>query len=78
MPWQALPEPDLKSMPNLQADLKAKVPILVDQSLGREVTDYLRERGCNVVYAEDVGLGGAADDEVCKYAWREGRMIWNS
>ncbi len=36
-------------------DLKKKTRILVDESLGRAVVDYLQEKGYNAVFANDVG-----------------------
>lgn len=48
----------------------------MDESLGREVANYLREQGWNAVYVEDVGLRGRSDEDVFAYAWRERRMLW--
>jgi predicted nuclease of predicted toxin-antitoxin system len=59
-----------------RADLKRKVRILVDQSLGRGVADLLRDGGYNAVFAGDVGLEGKDDNAVASYAWRDNRMIW--
>jgi predicted nuclease of predicted toxin-antitoxin system len=71
MPWRKL-----TGSTEVPPDFKAKVPILVDESLGRAVADHLREDGFNVVFSHDVGLAGKDDSDVAAYAWREGRMIW--
>jgi predicted nuclease of predicted toxin-antitoxin system len=72
MPWSPLPDPPKEVV---QA-FRGKARILVDESLGPGVAKLLREQGCNVVYASDVGLGGKDDEDVAAYAWRENRMIW--
>ena len=74
MPWLPLPMPE--GTPEGRADLKKKVRILVDESLGRGVADQLRYEGYNSVFAVDVGLGGKDDSAIVSYAWRENRMIW--
>jgi predicted nuclease of predicted toxin-antitoxin system len=53
-----------------------KARILVDENLGEEVALFLRNQGCNVEFAGDVGLAGKDNSEVASYAWREKRMIW--
>lgn len=72
MPWQELPEAP-KSV--LDA-LKGKARILVDENVGADVAQFLRDQGCNVEFAGDVGLAGKDDAEIAAYAWREKRMIW--
>jgi predicted nuclease of predicted toxin-antitoxin system len=71
MSWKRLPMPDKPD-----ADLNKKVRILVDESLGKAVADYLSESGYNAVYAGDVGLAGKSDEDLAAYAWRERRMLW--
>jgi len=74
MPWQSLPTPE--GTAEGRADLKRKVRILVDESLGHGVADQLKYEGYNAVFAADVGLKGKDDNAVASYAWREKRMIW--
>jgi hypothetical protein len=72
MAWRAVPE----APKHFQDRFRAKVRILVDESLGEGVARFLRDRGCNVVYAREAGLAGMGDEAVAAYAWREKRMIW--
>lgn len=74
MSWQSLPTPE--GTAEGSADLKRKVQILVDESLGRDVADQLRYMGYNAVFAVDVGLAGKDDNAIASYGWRERRMIW--
>ena len=72
MPWKQLPE-----APKAVLDaLRGKARILVDGKLGEGVASFLRDQGCNVEFAGDVGLAGKDDTEIASYAWREKRMIW--
>src|SRR5271166_1713819 len=45
-------------------------------SRAEEAAQYLRERGYNAVFANDVGLSGRSDEDVFAYAWRDKRMVW--
>ncbi len=74
MPWRPLPTPEGPAED--RGDLKRKVRILVDESLGRGVADQLRYVGYNAVFAADVGLKGKDDKAVTSYGWRENRVIW--
>jgi predicted nuclease of predicted toxin-antitoxin system len=74
MTWQPLPPPE--GDPETRADLKRRVRILVDESLGHGVADQLKYEGFNAIFAADVGLQGKDDKAVASYAWRESRMIW--
>jgi predicted nuclease of predicted toxin-antitoxin system len=70
--WRKVPD-----APKEVADaFSGKARILVDESLGSGVASFLREQGCNVVFAGDVGLSGKSDEDVASYAWRKKRMIW--
>jgi predicted nuclease of predicted toxin-antitoxin system len=72
MAWRRLPEADN----GIVDAFRGKARILVDESLGSGVASFLRDQGCNVVFAGDVGLAGKSDEDVAAYAWREKRMIW--
>jgi predicted nuclease of predicted toxin-antitoxin system len=73
MPWRPL----LTLTAEARGDLKRKVRILVDESLGRGVADQLRYEGYNAVFAADVGLVGKDDKAVAPYGWRENRNLFN-
>jgi predicted nuclease of predicted toxin-antitoxin system len=72
MPWRPLeiPEPPETAQP-----LNKKSRFFVDESLGEEAANWLRERGYSATYAGDVGLLGHSDDDIFSYAWRERRML---
>jgi len=71
MPWRPLRNP----AEVMSDDLKKKTRILVDESLGQAVADYLQQNGYNAVFANDVGLSGRSDEDIFGYAWREKRML---
>jgi predicted nuclease of predicted toxin-antitoxin system len=73
MPWVPLENPDRSE---IGPEFKKKSRFLIDESLGVEVANYLREKGYNVQFAGDVGLTGRSDEDVFSYAWRENRMPW--
>jgi predicted nuclease of predicted toxin-antitoxin system len=76
MPWRPLsPDERGDGEPRYPQDWR-KTPILIDESLGREVAEWLREKRCNVVFAGDAGLSGRSDEELFAYAWRKRRMLW--
>jgi hypothetical protein len=47
MPWSPLPD----APKEVERGFRGKARILVDESLGSEVAKFLREQGCNAVYA---------------------------
>jgi predicted nuclease of predicted toxin-antitoxin system len=70
MPWKRLP--DAGKLPN---EFKRKSRFLVDEGLGNEVAEYLREQGYSTLFVGDVGLLGHSDEDVFAYAWRERRVL---
>jgi predicted nuclease of predicted toxin-antitoxin system len=72
MPWSPLPD----APKDVEKGFRGKARILVDESLGSGVAKFLREQGCDAVYAPDVGLTGKSDEDIAAYAWRENRMVW--
>jgi predicted nuclease of predicted toxin-antitoxin system len=75
MGWRRVEDnPDMS--PEERAPFKVRTKIVVDESLGREVANVLRQLGVNVVFGPDVGLRGKSDEDVFAYAWREKRMLW--
>ena len=72
MSWRAIRNPTEV----MSDDLKKKTRILVDESLGRAVADYLQEKAYDAVFANDVGLSGHSDEDIFAYAWREKRILW--
>ncbi len=74
MPSRPLQNPDASD--EARVDFKKRTRILVDESLGREASEWLRGQGYNVEFAGDVGLTGKSDEDVFAYASRERRIIW--
>jgi predicted nuclease of predicted toxin-antitoxin system len=70
MPWNPLPDVP-KGLPRGR-----KIRILVDESCGKAVAEYLVDQGYNAVFASDIGLTGKSDHDLAAYAWRENRVIW--
>jgi predicted nuclease of predicted toxin-antitoxin system len=54
---------------------RKKARFFVDESLGREATEFLRELGWNVKDVFEVGLDGNSDEDVIAYAFRENRIL---
>jgi predicted nuclease of predicted toxin-antitoxin system len=52
-----------------------KTKFFVDESLGPEVTAFLREKGLNVKDVFEEGLSGRSDEDVFAYAWRTQRVL---
>lgn len=74
MPWRPVSDPDVPEAD--RARWRVRTRILVDESLGHEVAETLRNEGYNAVYAGNVELAGRSDEEIVAYAWRERRMLW--
>ena len=59
-----------------RAPYEVRTKILVDESLGGEIANQLRQLRLNAVFGPDVGLRGKSDEDVFAYAWRQKRMLW--
>ena len=70
MLWRSLPNP-----PHLGAGFRHKTHFPVDEDVGTEVAQFLRQRRYNAFFVGDVGLAGRDDTEVYAYAWRENRVL---
>jgi predicted nuclease of predicted toxin-antitoxin system len=51
------------------------VKFLVDNQLPRELSQFFCNRGLDCEHVLDVGLAGASDLEICRYARANGRII---
>jgi predicted nuclease of predicted toxin-antitoxin system len=75
MPWQPAPEtPD----PDIEAyvrQFRKKSRFLVDESLGIEVANVLRDMGWNAKFVSEVGLGGHSDEDIFAHAWSLDRIL---
>ena len=76
MPWVTIEQPSDRELSDFLRDRKRRTArFLVDESLGVEVANILRDDGWNVRYVEEVGLAGHSDEDVCAYAFRDERLI---
>lgn len=75
VPWKALPEFSEEEITVAERLWKRKARFLVDESLGKEVVEILRELGWNVKGCWEVGLHGHPDENVFAVAWRERRIL---
>jgi predicted nuclease of predicted toxin-antitoxin system len=64
-----------ESFAAFERDFKQKARFLVDESLGVEAARVIRASGWNVVYVDEVDLGGKSDEDVFAFGWREDRII---
>ena len=60
---------------DFQREFESKARFLIDESVGMEVARWIRDRGWNVCYVDDVGLLGRSDEEVLAFAWKEQRIL---
>ena len=74
MTWCRLDTPEVDE--EMRAAFRMRTRILVDEALGKEVSNWLRSRRFNTIFGPDVGLGGKSDEDVFAFAWREQRMLW--
>jgi predicted nuclease of predicted toxin-antitoxin system len=51
------------------------VIFLVDNQLPAALAQYLRKRGFDCQHVQEVGLGNALDNEICRYAELQERII---
>jgi hypothetical protein len=72
--WKPI-EVDDRELARFARENYRKARFLVDENLGPEVARVLRDRGFNVAFGPDVGLGGHDDGAVFQYAWRESRIL---
>jgi predicted nuclease of predicted toxin-antitoxin system len=54
---------------------RKKARFLVDESLGPEVANVLKEYKYNAVFTSDVHLSGHDDSSILGYAWKHKRML---
>jgi len=67
--WKKIP--DSNGLPGKWKRTK----FLVDESVGKEVADWLKEIGWNARFVGDEGLNGRSDEDILAYAWRTKRML---
>lgn len=52
-----------------------KAKFVVDESVDREVGDYLKEKGWNTKTVSEVGLSGHSDDDINTFSYKTKRVI---
>jgi hypothetical protein len=75
MTWRRVPEAPEKEVEAFVKQFRKKARFLVDESLGRNVADVLRDYGWNTKYVGDLGLDGHSDEDVFARAWADDRIL---
>jgi len=75
MPWKQLDEPTDDEKRKLDLQYRDKARFLVDESAGIEVARFLKARGYNVKFVEELGLLGRSDEDVFARAWKDKRIL---
>jgi predicted nuclease of predicted toxin-antitoxin system len=70
MTWRALDGPS-----QLGSEFRRKTRFLIDEDVGVEVAQFLRQRLYNATFVGHVGLAGRDDTDLYAYAWREQRVL---
>ena len=73
--WKPVNSPSKEEMTAFLKEHKKSARFLVDESLGVEVANQVRELGWNVKYVNEVGLRGHSDEDVYAYARKSVRVI---
>jgi hypothetical protein len=75
MPWRRVPDAPQQEVEAYAKRFQKKSRFLVDESLGVNVADVLREHGWNTKYVAELGLEGHSDEDVFSRAWADDRII---
>ena len=75
MPWRRVPDAPQQEVEVYAKRFQKKSRFLVDESLGVNVADVLREHGWNTKYVADLGLEGHSDEDVFSRAWADDRIM---
>jgi Domain of unknown function (DUF5615) len=75
MPWGRVPEAPEEGIEEYAKRFRKKARFLVDESLGVNVAEVLREHGWNAKYVSELGLEGRSDEEVFAQAWADDRIL---
>jgi predicted nuclease of predicted toxin-antitoxin system len=73
MPWKRIPEPTKDELSEILYERKAK--FLVDESLGRGTTEFLRQNKVNVRDVWELGINGKSDEMVYTRAKKGKRVL---
>jgi hypothetical protein len=75
VPWRRVPEAPQEEIDAYAKRFRKKARFLVDESLGVNVAEVLREHGWNAKYVAELGLEGHSDEDVFARAWADDRII---
>ncbi len=76
MGWGALADvSDIETTRELSLESQRRSRFLIDESMGWEVTDLLREMGWNAKCCSEAGLQGHAAEDILTYAYKESRIL---
>lgn len=74
MPWELL-EVKENEYEGFDSRFKRRCKFLVDESLGTEVAELLKEAGWNTKYVGEFGLEGQDDEKIFQTAYKEDRVL---
>ena len=75
MAWRRVPETPADEVEAFVSQFRRRARFLVDESLGAEVTEVLRDQGWNARYVAELGLKGHSDEDVFARAWADDRIL---
>src|SRR3990172_101090 len=75
MAWRRVPETPAAEVEAFVSQFRKRARFLVDESLGAEVAEVLRDQGWNARYVTELGLEGHSDEDVFARAWADDRII---
>jgi predicted nuclease of predicted toxin-antitoxin system len=75
MTWRKVPDRSPEEIRALRLELRGKCKFLVDECLGPEVAETLRDLRWNTKFIGELGLAGHDDEAVFSYAWKYDRVL---
>ncbi len=75
MPWRPVPDAPEEEVEAFVKQFRKKARFLVDESLGVNVAEAIRDEGWNAKFVAELGLAGHSDEDVFARAWADDRLI---
>lgn len=75
MPWKPIEDPPAAEVRNMVREHQGKAKFLVDENLGGEVTQLLRDVGWNATDVFELNIAGHPDENVFAAARRQDRIL---
>jgi hypothetical protein len=75
MPWKPISEPTDAEVREIVQENRGKAKFLVDENLGAEVTQLLRDAGWNAIDVFELNLEGHPDENIFAAARKQDRIL---